>query len=220
MRATFESLLGDGVVVEDDRPGDDAIVLEPEEEALVARAVESRRHEFTVGRACARRAMARLGIATGGVPSHPERDPVWPDRIVGSITHTLDADGRLRCAAALARTDAAVGIGIDAEPATPLDADLVGLVCLPGEVRPGDRAGAKVVFCVKEALYKAVFPLTRRFLEFSDVRVVLSLADSAFHAEAVTDAGGPRLPPGRLVHGSVTVVDGLVLAALRLPPGW
>ncbi len=220
MRAAFENLLGTRVIVESDHPGDESAPLSDAETALVARAVDSRRREFRVGRACAHRALARLGIAGHTIGAHPERDPVWPDGIVGSITHTVDCGGRLRCVAAVAPTRVAAGIGIDAEPSTPLDDDLMALVCRPGEVASGDRDAAKVVFCVKEALYKAIFPLTRRFLEFSDVSTTVSLADGTFTARAVTGAGGPRFPEGRSVHGGVVVLDGLVLASLRLPPGF
>ncbi len=220
MRAAFERLLGADVIVEDDRPSDESAPLSEAEAAIVARAVESRRQEFGVGRACARRALGRLGIAVHTIGSHPERDPVWPDGVVGSITHTVDSSGRLRCAVAVASATVAAGIGIDAEPATPLDAELMTLVCRPGEVAPGDAEAAKIVFCAKEALYKAIFPLTRRFLEFSDVETMVSLPTGTFLARAVTDAGGPRFPEGHSVEGGVVVFDGLVLASLRLPPGF
>jgi hypothetical protein len=44
----------------EDPPG---LVLFPEEEALVARAVDKRRREFRTARACARTALAALGVA-------------------------------------------------------------------------------------------------------------------------------------------------------------
>ena len=50
------------------RPTDAALF--PEEEALVARAVAKRRREFTAVRACARRAMEKLGV-----PPQPDRCP-------------------------------------------------------------------------------------------------------------------------------------------------
>ena len=43
----------------DDPPG---LTLFPEEEAVIARAVGKRRREFTTTRACARTALARLGL--------------------------------------------------------------------------------------------------------------------------------------------------------------
>ncbi|GDY78421.1 hypothetical protein SAV31267_079060 [Streptomyces avermitilis] len=45
--------------------GDEAAVdgaLYPEEQAVIARAVEKRRREFTAVRVCARRAMEKLGV--------------------------------------------------------------------------------------------------------------------------------------------------------------
>jgi 4'-phosphopantetheinyl transferase EntD len=60
--------------------------LYPEEAVHVERAVEKRRRDFALGRACARRALAVLddrpptAILVG-----EERAPVWPEGIVGSI---------------------------------------------------------------------------------------------------------------------------------------
>jgi 4'-phosphopantetheinyl transferase EntD len=153
-----------GVTLAVAEPGDDEVPLHPDEAALVARAVERRRRDFTAGRACAREALAALGFPVDALGAHPERDPVWPAGVVGSITHT---DGWV--AAAVAPAAAYAGLGLDAESATPLDDALVALVCRPGE--PTDPLGAKAVFCAKEAVYKAVFPATRTFLEFHDVEV-------------------------------------------------
>ncbi|MFD8031430.1 4'-phosphopantetheinyl transferase, partial [Streptomyces sp. NPDC059717] len=74
----FEDLLPGSVVVVEAFDGDtvaDGAVLHPEEEAVVARAVDKRRREFTAVRACARHAMEKLGVppppgqpGAGGAP--------------------------------------------------------------------------------------------------------------------------------------------------------
>jgi 4'-phosphopantetheinyl transferase EntD len=158
------SLFPPGVVLAVAEPGDDEVPLAPEEAALVARAVERRRRDFTAGRACARVGLAALGFPARAVGARPERDPTWPVEAVGSITHTAGW-----VAAVVARSDAFAGLGIDAEAATPLDDALIDRVCRPGE--PTEPLAAKTLFCAKEAVYKAVFPSTRVFLEFHDVEV-------------------------------------------------
>ena len=135
--------------------------LMPQEARAVARAVQTRRDEFTAGRAAARLAMERLGLPPQAVPAAPDRSPVWPDGLTGSISHA----GGL-CAAVLSR-DPLHKLGLDIEDAAPLDADLWPLVLTPDELdrlaqAPADRRGtiAKRIFGIKEAAYKAQFPLT------------------------------------------------------------
>ena len=61
--------------------------LFPEEEEIVARAVESRRLAFATARMCARRALGELGLPPAAI-AHGERgEPVWPDGVAGTITH-------------------------------------------------------------------------------------------------------------------------------------
>lgn len=52
------------------------VTLFPEEDAVIARAVDKRRREFTTARGCARTALARLGVpaaptllGAGGAPT-------------------------------------------------------------------------------------------------------------------------------------------------------
>jgi 4'-phosphopantetheinyl transferase EntD len=94
--------------------------------------------------------------------------PVWPDGFIGSIAH--DATFAV---AALARRDRFRGIGIDIEPAEPLEPNLLELIATERE-RAGPestRLQSRLLFSVKEAIYKAVFPLDRIFLDHHDVEV-------------------------------------------------
>lgn len=59
--------------------------LFPEEEAIVARAVDSRRKAFAAARRCARLAMAQLSIAPVAIPRLEKSAPRWPVGVVGSI---------------------------------------------------------------------------------------------------------------------------------------
>ena len=98
----------------------------PADEALsIVNAVPRRHLEFATGRECARRAMAALGHARASMPRAQDRVPIWPDDLVGSITHT-----DLWAAAAVARRDQGfVAIGIDLEPADALPPELWTSVC-------------------------------------------------------------------------------------------
>jgi 4'-phosphopantetheinyl transferase EntD len=176
--------------------GDDpAAELFPQELAAVARATESRRREFATGRACARAALARLGYPAVAVPRGPRGDPVWPEGLVGSITHCAGYR-----AAAVALADDVLSLGIDAEPDEALpDPGMLELIALAEErARLGELAAAlpgtgwdRLLFSAKESVYKAWFPLARRWLGFESAHVSIDQDQGAFTARVVGAA-----PPG------------------------
>jgi 4'-phosphopantetheinyl transferase EntD len=153
--------------------------LFPEEATLVARATEKRRREFTTGRECARGALAALGVAAAPILRGYRGAPLWPDGIVGSITHCAGY-----CAAAVARTQDLLTIGLDAEPNAALPGGVLELISLPAErARLRELAAAapgigwdRLLFCAKEAVYKAWFPITRRWLDFKEASVTFAPA--------------------------------------------
>jgi 4'-phosphopantetheinyl transferase EntD len=57
-----------------------------------------------------------------------------------------------------------------------LPADMVELIATPQELRAigGDPLKARLLFAAKEAVYKALNPLDRRFLEFPDIELDLA----------------------------------------------
>ena len=57
----------------------------------MARAVPQRRREFFAGRLAAHRAMEALGHLPEPVPMGQDRAPVWPQGLVGSISHGAGA---------------------------------------------------------------------------------------------------------------------------------
>jgi len=158
------------------------------EERLVARAVDKRRWEFRAGRHCARLALAELGLTATALLSGPDRAPVWPTGIVGSITHT-GAGSRAYAAAVVARASDVRALGVDAELAEPLAEGLLPRVLLPAEhafvdTLPEPERGlvAMLHFSAKEAFYKCQYPLTQRFLGFQDVEVTFELERNCFQA--------------------------------------
>jgi 4'-phosphopantetheinyl transferase EntD len=176
--------------------------LMPAEIAAVAQAVTHRRQEFAAGRAHARRAMAALGIPPAPIPPRADRTPCWPAGITGSITH--DAT---HAAAAVVRLGSGWrAVGIDLEPDDPLDASLVPEVCtaderawLDGQAADGRGYLARLIFSAKESAFKCQFALTRRMLEFSEVRIALDLATGSFHATLLTPTSA--LPAGTTIDG-------------------
>src|SRR5512134_460449 len=126
MKPSLGTLLPAGCEWEWGDPRDPSPPLLAEEEPLVARAVDKRRREFAKGRACARAALARLGCVAGPLLTGSEREPLWPDGVVGSVTHTDSY-----CAVAVVRSAACAGLGIDAELAEPLDPPIADRISTP-----------------------------------------------------------------------------------------
>ncbi|GAA2092504.1 4'-phosphopantetheinyl transferase superfamily protein [Streptomyces albiaxialis] len=148
--------------------------LYPEEAETVAAAVPKRRAEFATGRHCARRALARLGVPPGPLLPGRRGAPGWPEGTLGSLTH---CDGYR--AAAVARRGDVRALGIDAEPNGPVPRGVLGGITVGGEAERLARLAAarpqvhwdRLLFSAKEAVYKAWFPLTGRWLGFPDAEL-------------------------------------------------
>jgi 4'-phosphopantetheinyl transferase EntD len=197
--------------------GDDAADwLWPAEADLVARAVESRVREFTTGRMCARRALEQLGIESGPILTGTQREALWPETVVGSITHCKGYR-----AAAVARRDRARALGIDAELDTPLPGGLLEFIAVERESawiarQPCPEAWGRLLFSAKESVYKALFPVTGCWLDFADVQVTFSPTEQSFAAtvrpELRTCAFELTSLEGRYLRR-----NGLLLTALVVP---
>lgn len=201
---------------------DREVELFPAEQEALGQAVEKRRREFITARACARDALGRLGIAPQPIPSGSRGEPVWPGGVVGSITHCA---GYRACAVALDRD--LTTIGIDAELAEPLPAGLIGDIALPEERRWIERLTAedpgtcwdRLLFSIKESIYKAWFPLARSWLGFEDASVGIDPERGTFAAHLLVP--GPTLNGRHLdgFSGTWMVAEGLVLSAIAVPAG-
>ncbi|MEV6174536.1 4'-phosphopantetheinyl transferase superfamily protein [Streptomyces sp. NPDC051954] len=221
----IEELLPASAVVVETYGDDEPAPLYPEEEAVVARAIDKRRREFAAVRACARRAMEKLGVPPQPVLPGERGAPGWPAGLVGSMTH---CDGYH--AAALVRATDLASIGIDAEPHHPLPEGVLAAASLPAErqrlrelavARP-DVHWDRLLFSAKESVYKAWFPLTRQWLDFTEADIEFS-ADpgerpgGGFRAELLVP--GPLVGTRRIGHfeGRWTVRRGLAATAVAVP---
>lgn len=172
------------------------------EEDLIARAVEGRRREFITTRRCARQALGLLGVAPVAIRPGPKREPVWPAGVVGSLTHCTGYR-----AAAVARAADVASVGIDAEPHGPLPPGVLEAIVAPGDTETLGRVTAaepatqwgRVLFSAKEAVYKAWFPLTRRWLGFEDAHLEIDPAARSFTAHL--------LVPGDRVDGAAPLTE-------------
>jgi 4'-phosphopantetheinyl transferase EntD len=169
----LQALFPAGVVaVEMSGPGD-ASMLHPGEAEHLGRAVPKRVQEFSAGRYCARLAMAAFGIVDFELRVAPDRQPVWPVSLLGSISHTAGL-----CIAVVAEKNRLSALGVDCEVVGHVGADLLTTICTPREAlwldalpEPERPGAAALIFSAKEAFYKCQYPLTGEWLDFHDLDV-------------------------------------------------
>jgi 4'-phosphopantetheinyl transferase EntD len=210
-----------GVIAADLRgPGDPALLM-PEEAANLGRAVPKRVQEFAAGRLCARRALAEFGIVDFPVRVGGDRQPLWPDLMAGSITHTSNF-----CAAVAAERRCAAGLGLDSEVVGDVKSEIWPRICGPAEnewVRslpvPEQAAAVTLIFAAKEAFYKCQYPVVRERLSFPDARIEVAGwggLGGAFSIHATRELAIARhaaLPmPGRYLFHEGLVSAGVALA--------
>jgi len=180
------------------------------EATLVADAVESRQREFATGRVLARQILARMNVTGFEVLRDDDRVPEWPTGIVGSISHT-----RNLCVVAVAAEAVCPGIGIDVEPDQPVTLGVERRVCTPPEAAwldsgPGEDRGhrGRMIFSVKEAVYKAFYPKLREFWGFQDVNVEIDLPAQRFTARPPPTSGAVQVE-GRVLRRAGWIISGV-----------
>lgn len=192
----------------------------PEEAPLVAKSVAKRRNEFVTVRHCARLALADLGEPAVPILKGDKGEPCWPDGVVGSLTHCLGYRG-----AVVAHRSEVRALGIDAEPHAVLPDGVLGAISLPVEraelaMLPGQLHWDRILFCAKEATYKAWFPLTHRWLGFEDAHITFAVDPSgstgSFTSRILIDPAAEHGPPLTSLTGRWSVADGLTLTAIVL----
>jgi 4'-phosphopantetheinyl transferase EntD len=156
-------------------PGDEHALLDRETAAIASTVVDVRRASGAA-RIVARALLAQLGYAGVSVPRSESGAPIWPAGIVGSLAH----DDRVAVAAVAMQRDV-TAVGIDIEPAVLLAPEMLELIATPHELNrlADDPLRGKLLFAAKEAVYKAVYPLDRTFLEFRDIEVDLARRKAA-----------------------------------------
>jgi 4'-phosphopantetheinyl transferase EntD len=218
----IEDILPTRVVAVEARHDPPDAKLFPEEAITLGQAVEKRRREFTTARMCARAALGKLGFPPVAIPTGERGAPQWPDGIVGSITH---CEGYRACA--VARSSEIVTVGIDAERNAALPDGLLGDIARPEEL-PGlgrlerelpDVHWGRLLFSAKESVYKAWFPLAKRWLGFEDAVIVIDPSAGTFTARLLVP--GPRLGDAPLqgFSGKWMVHEGIILTAIAVSVG-
>jgi 4'-phosphopantetheinyl transferase EntD len=179
-----------------------ALALLPEQEREAAERLSGvRRRELIAGRT----AMHALIDPAHPVLPNDRGAPMVPAGMTGSISHKL-----ARAVALVAMAENG-HVGVDLERAGPTKLDIGKRILTANEPRV---VGAELlrVFAIKEAIYKAIDPIVRRYVGFQEVE--LAIGQGGDVKVSVVDAG--RLPVA--IEAWWTKLDGHWLATARARP--
>lgn len=186
-----------------------ADLLWPQESESLGAVSRHRAHQFALGRYSARRALARLGEPPAAIGVGDKRQPVWPAGVVGAITHT---NGLVAAVVAYERD--CHGVGIDAEPNQPLPPKVVRRIIRPEEAAQLSHCGPfhvdRLIFSVKESIYKAWYPLAHQWLGFFDAIVTLQMDEQRFTAKILKEG------PFEEANGRFLLLDGFIVTGVEL----
>lgn len=135
-------------------------------------AVDKRKLEYRFGRAVAGQLCYEL-TGTFAYPSYrPRRAPLWPEGVVGSISHT-----RNRISVVMGKAEHFQSIGHDVERLLTVKRyeTIKAHILTKEELGHQEACSAQfgtLVFSVKEALFKALHPLCQQFFGFQDAAVL------------------------------------------------
>lgn len=175
---------------------DQSPALHPEETRILnRRACEQKQAEWIAGRSAARLAVEQLGAEDPAILRGDAGEPLWPDGVSGSITHCYPWS----IAVAAKNSYQAPAIGIDLESIHRMrradPAAIVDLICREPErewILGGSDAAERltIIFSAKEALYKSLYPLCKRYIDFKEVELTWSRYKSCFHTELIANSAG------------------------------
>jgi len=207
------------VTLSDDPAAAAGPALPEELTALPPSALARRRREFRLGRVAARLALIRAGLDDPPPIGRGERgEPIWPTGWTGAIAH---ARGLVMAAAGPA--SAFAGIGIDVELVERIaTTDVAARICRPDErawasafptLRPARLA---LIFCAKECIYKAFFPILGRFFGFHAAELTWDGSERHFRGRLLPSVA-PGLPADFRFDVRCQLSGKYAMAALALP---
>ncbi|NMM39593.1 4'-phosphopantetheinyl transferase family protein [Pseudoalteromonas arctica] len=139
------------------------------------KAVDKRKAEYLAGRVCAKHVLAALKIYNFELISAADRAPIWPNKIVGSITHSQQT-----AMAMVAHSTDIAGIGIDIEQlmSAKQELELQKQILHPDEFFQFQRLAKQVshpltvIFSAKESVFKALYPSVKQFFGFEAAKLI------------------------------------------------
>lgn len=195
--------------------GDPAAMGTVAEISALGQVVDKRKAEFVAGRHAARGALRGIGLPDTDILIGTHRQPLPPREAVLTISH----DQRLAMAVA-APAEKWLGVGVDIADADDLAENLIATICGKSDLcnlQSGESIAerAKLVFCLKEALFKAIFPQVGDWMDFSQSALSLDHGSASYQARFF-GADGAELSLQGQWHGRFARVGDRWIAAAGL----
>jgi enterobactin synthetase component D len=142
-------------------------------------AAQGRQNEFLAGRWCAFKAAQILGLNLNNLEIGENREPKWPEGIIGSISHSKE----LAVAVVALNKSQTLKLGLDTEliinesrfetiEKIVIDKTEIELIKSLTNEQWSKNILYTLVFSAKEALYKALYPYCQCFIEFQEAKLV------------------------------------------------
>lgn len=129
---------------------------------------KGRLEQFRAGRFCAVKACEKIGINLTSLAIKDNRAPLWPEKIVGSISHTKDM-------AICIVSKEAISVGVDIENImtnerwnkikSKIVSDDEETIANQNSINP------TIIFSAKESLYKLINPLVNVYFDFLEAQI-------------------------------------------------
>ncbi|MBU3916737.1 4'-phosphopantetheinyl transferase superfamily protein [bacterium] len=178
----------------------------------------SRKAEFFSGRRCAHIALKKAGYPNLPVLRGRNRSPLWPFSIVGSITH-----GAAFAAAIIAKPHSGVmGLGIDIEDLSrKIKTDITKHTLTDWEIEKwGHSPGlvsreVRIIFSIKEAIYKCFNPIDKIYLGFHDAEII-EMDETSFRARLLKEPFVKQIFCPVVLEGRLSYFENAVFAAIQI----
>lgn len=177
----FESIDNIHILTEKDFTQDDLKLLDQRDFDFCKDFHESRKEEYLISRTLVQKIFKRLDISHSFLDKGARKEPIWPNGINGSISHSKG------CVMVVVSKEHA-SIGLDIEHKHRVSEKLYHKLFSEKEVqiiKDNGSVFADILFSAKEAFYKMQYPITKQYLDFLDVE--LDLIDNQLQISYVSD---------------------------------
>ncbi|MGK0289458.1 MAG: 4'-phosphopantetheinyl transferase EntD [bacterium] len=181
---------------------------------------KTRKKEFLSGRHVAHIAMSSADFPFLPITQNKDRSPCWPPSVIGSITHS----STLVAAIVAHKNSTLQGVGIDIENLTrKLHPNVFKKILTPWEQtlwNPDHETTTttRLIFSIKEAIFKCFYPLNQIYLGFQDAEVTdIYHTKQKFKARFLKT---PFLPSEKTpieIYGNFQIKNQHILATISYP---
>lgn len=172
------------------------------EKKIIKKANKKRTEDFTTGRWCSRKVLHQMGLKPSAILNGIEGEPLWPEGIIGSISHTRGA----YCAVSVFKKDyPSIGIDIE-ERKRKISASAIEYITNRDERKwlktknENQILNAMLIFSAKESVFKLLYPLLKRRFYFKAVSIKKINLDNSFTA-LVKEQLSNTIKKGMKIHG-------------------